>query len=576
VNGFSGQADVAIAARPGPRNWAFSPGALSSLLLGGLALGLAVSRVWVADDAYITFRHVMQFLAGNGLTFNTIEKVEGFTHPLWALFLCFLGWLGTPLSGAAVTMDLLCAGVLMSRLWLKERANGPLGMALLVSCSGFIDFATSGLETPMTMLLVFFAYSRSGILKNPRRVGLALGLAYLCHPDVALLSVGPILILLLEAQAQGFRKSAHSLIAFTASLVSAPVLWHLFRLWYYGDIWPNTYYAKNGGSYWSQGFAYLLDFARYAPLSALGLFLVAGLALADASSRSGLERWKRGAGVLAIALHAAAIARVGGDFMGFRLLLPDLAVVAALAAGSLERLRPGLRGAAQGGLVVASLWALFVQPVPPHERGLIVNERLNFASAYTRRSDAFTGRPRHLWWNEGRLFRTFQECVGEPSMIVEYPNIGYYGVALGTRASLIDGNGLVDRFVARNWGARKNLPRGRPGHEGKMTAEYALKRRIHFVREMFEPYRSTMSTDYGILLSLDPRIICTLPGKAEALRTLKQTLLATPGARSLDTLQFLADLEKRDGVRIEDLCRDEAPARDCSPSGLQRASRGER
>ena len=553
-----------------------SPWGVVSALLGLCALGLAVSRVWVADDAYITFRHIMQFLAGNGLTYNTLERVEGFTHPLWAVLLCLFGWMGAPISGTAVTLDLLCAAALLIGIAASERDRGPLSMALLVSCSGFVDFATSGLETPMTMLLIYVAYRTDRILAQPVRAGLALGLAYLCHPDVAVLALGPMLLALAELRESGERSSRAALGRFFLSLASAPLFWHVFRLAYYGDIWPNTYYAKNGGSYWSQGFAYIADFATYAPLSAAGFVLVAGLAILDASRLSGLERWRRGAGVVAITVHMAAISRVGGDFMGFRLLLPDLAVVAALSAGALERLGDRTRPLAQTGLAAASLWALFIQPVPPHERGLIVNERLNFASAYTKMADAFTGRPRHLWWNEGRLFRAFQECVGEPNLIVEYPNIGYYGVALGTRASLIDGNGLVDRFVARNWAARKGLPRGRPGHEGKMTVDYALKRGIHFVRDMFEPYKSAMSTDYGILLSLDPRLVCTLPGKADALRAMKQKLLETPGARSLDTLQFLEDLERRDGVRVEDLCREIVTLRDCSPAGINRASKAER
>lgn len=552
-----------------------SLGGVASILLAACALTLAFSRVWVADDAYITFRHVAQFLAGNGLTYNTLERVEGFTHPLWALLLCLFGWLGAPVSGVAVTLDLLCATALLALVILSEREHGPLSMALLVSCSGFIDFTTSGLETPMTMLLVYVAYRTTRVLHQPVRAGLVLGLAYLCHPDVAVLALGPFLLVLVEARAAGGRESRVAIARFLASLASPPLLWHVFRLWYYGDLLPNTYYAKNGGSYWSQGGAYIADFATWAPLSAAGFVLVLGLALRDLRVERGLERWRRGAGVLAVALHIAAIARVGGDFMGFRLLLPDLAVVAALSAGALSGLGARSRPVAQAGLLSAGLWALFVQPVPPHERGLIVNERLNFASAFTRRSDAFTGRPRHLWWNEGRLFRAFQECVGEPDLIVEYPNIGYYGVALGTRASLIDGNGLVDRFVARNWAARKGVPRGRPGHEGKMTVDYALQRKIHFVRDMFEPYRSVMSTDYGILLSLDPRIVCTLPGKADGLRALKQRLLDSPGAKSLDTLQFLEDLEKRDGVRIETLCLAGTASLDCSPSGINRVNKGQ-
>ena len=556
------------------RRAGFSVGVSASFLLAACALGLAFSRVWVADDAYITFRHIMQFLAGNGLTYNTIERVEGFTHPLWAILLCVFGWLGAPISGTAVTMDLLCAAALLIGIAMSEREHGPLAMAILVSCSGFIDFATSGLETPMTMGLVYLAYRTSSILGAPIRAGLALGLAYLCHPDVAVLALGPFLIALCETRDGGSEKGRVDLARFLVSLAAAPIAWHAFRLGYYGDLLPNTYYAKNGGSYWSQGTAYIVDFATYAPLSAAGFVLVVVLAFADLRRGRGLERWRRSAGVLAVVIHAIAVARVGGDFMGFRLLLPDLAVIAALSAGALSRLRRPSMRLAQAGLVASGLWALFVQPVPPHERGLIVNERLNFASAFTKTSDAFSGHPRHLWWNEGRLFRAFQECVGEPDLIVEYPNIGYYGVALGPRASLIDGNGLVDRFVARNWEARKGRPRGRPGHEGKMTVEYALRRRIHFVREMFEPYRSVMSTDYGILLSLDPRIVCTLPGKADGLRALKQRLLGSPGAKSLDTLGFLSDLEKRDGVRIDDLCRVAAAPPDCSPAGINRAGKG--
>ena len=233
--------------------WKWSPGAAASSLLALCALYLAASRVWVADDAYITFRHVVQFLAGNGLTFNTIERVEGFTHPLWALLLSFFGWLGAPIAGAAVTMDLLCAAVLLGALVLADRENGPLGVALLVSCSGFIDFATSGLETPMTLLFVYIAYRASPVLDRPVRAGMAVGLAYLCHPDVAVLALGPFLIALAEARDRGLATARAPLTRFIVSLASAPVLWHVFRLGYYRDIFPNTYYAKSGGSYWSQG-----------------------------------------------------------------------------------------------------------------------------------------------------------------------------------------------------------------------------------------------------------------------------------------------------------------------------------
>jgi hypothetical protein len=61
-----------------------------------------------------------------------------------------------------------------------------------------------------------------------------------------------------------------------------------------------------------------------------------------------------------------------------------------------------------------------------------------------------------------------------------------------------------------------------------------------------------------------------LPGKADELRALKQRLLGSPTAKSLDTLQFLEDLERRDRVRIDDVCKAAVTPRDCSPSGINR------
>ena len=57
---------------------------------------------------------------------------------------------------------------------------------------------------------------------------------------------------------------------------------------------------------------------------------------------------------------------------------------------------------------------------------------------------------------------------------------------------------------------------------------------------------------------------------------MKQKLLETPGTRSLDTLQFREDLERRGGARVEDLCRVIVTPRDCSRAGINRASKTER
>ena len=35
------------------------------------------------DDAFITFRTVDNFINGYGLTWNTTERVQAYTNPLW-------------------------------------------------------------------------------------------------------------------------------------------------------------------------------------------------------------------------------------------------------------------------------------------------------------------------------------------------------------------------------------------------------------------------------------------------------------------------------------------------------------
>ena len=46
-----------------------------------------IRTAWICDDAYITFRTVDNFVNGYGLTWNTAERVQVYTHPLWMFLL---------------------------------------------------------------------------------------------------------------------------------------------------------------------------------------------------------------------------------------------------------------------------------------------------------------------------------------------------------------------------------------------------------------------------------------------------------------------------------------------------------
>ncbi|HAA75677.1 TPA: hypothetical protein DCE37_11200 [Candidatus Latescibacteria bacterium] len=71
-----------------------------------LTAGLVVAYVaytthvtWLCDDAFITLRTVDNFLQGHGPTWNVVERVQCYTHPLWFLVLS---------ASPASAMDWLC------------------------------------------------------------------------------------------------------------------------------------------------------------------------------------------------------------------------------------------------------------------------------------------------------------------------------------------------------------------------------------------------------------------------------------------------------------------------------------
>ena len=44
-----------------------------------------LTTAWLCDDAYITFRVVDNLPGGFGLRWNTFERVQAYTNPLWML-----------------------------------------------------------------------------------------------------------------------------------------------------------------------------------------------------------------------------------------------------------------------------------------------------------------------------------------------------------------------------------------------------------------------------------------------------------------------------------------------------------
>ena len=293
----------------------------------GLAVGMlalvAVRLAWLGDDAYITLRSVENWVRGNGLRWNPTDRVQTYTHPLWMLLLSFGRWW----SGEVyfTTLALSFALSLSAVLWLLRRAPtvpAVVATALLLLCSrAFCDYMTSGLETPLTfVLLVAFCANVLGDGPPVRRYGRAVLLANLLalnRMDLALLCLPPVL-----ATMRGVPPRA---IIARGLLMSLPFCaWLLFAEIYYGSPFPVTAHAKAFGvgipahELAEQGMRYL----RHTLISDPATFVttVVGALLLLVPGRT---RWL----AFGALCYLAYVVRVGGGFMQGRFFLPPFVVV---------------------------------------------------------------------------------------------------------------------------------------------------------------------------------------------------------------------------------------------------------
>ena len=238
--------------------------ALASSLPGLVVFGLALHYYWdfVSDDAYISFRYAEHLATGRGLEWNPDYRVEGYTNFLWVALIAVLRVFGAAAPNGARALAWLAAGatvvliVLISRRQQPERpswtllALAPLPLALTFP---YQYWTALRLETPlfsMLMLLATYLFVREEDNREgpqwPSAVAyLAMamtrpeGAAFIAVPGIYLLSrIRPLTLM------TGVLRRR---LVWLSVYVGGMLTYHLWRLAYFGDIFPNTYYAKVHG-----------------------------------------------------------------------------------------------------------------------------------------------------------------------------------------------------------------------------------------------------------------------------------------------------------------------------------------
>jgi len=340
-------------------------GAWATLAAAAVALYSAFDLRWVCDDAFISFRYAENLAQGRGLVFNQGERVEGFTNLSWTLATALAMRVGADPVQFTAWLGIACyAGCLVllvrTSLGFVRPAGGAtffLPLAAIAWCihSHARIFATSGLETPLFVLLVTgvgVATVEAQDARDWRKVGLWGALAVLTRPDGALFYG----IALCAALASPIRGRALKSAAIPGVLLLLPVA--AWKLWWFGDLVPNTFYAKAGhGPRWAEGGAYLLLYGRMYWVLVLGA--LAGIALAFQGGSGSTWSSRRTGWILAAFFGGTCVylARVGGDFMFARFLLPisPLALLALENWGRTQERVPfiAFSGVALAGLLLA-------------------------------------------------------------------------------------------------------------------------------------------------------------------------------------------------------------------------------
>jgi arabinofuranosyltransferase len=240
------------ASRPHQICWTFAMAVLLCCLL----------KRGTLDDLYITFKYARNLADGFGFSiWNLTEApVEGSTSTVWMVLLAWGIWLGispywlsfilASLSFGGIVCLFMLAHQLRPSVWPKAFAGAPQGMfgtatVLLLTYVPLAWYGATGMETTFFALLLA-ALLLSPVLAGQRHQTLVQSILVvsliLTRPEGLLL--GPLLC------AYFFWTAEHRQLRHMTPLLSsllAVALLTAFRLAYFGDVFPNTYYAKAQG-----------------------------------------------------------------------------------------------------------------------------------------------------------------------------------------------------------------------------------------------------------------------------------------------------------------------------------------
>ena len=239
-----------------PSGWPW----FGALLVPAILLVFAHGPLVPQDDAFITYRYVLQALSGNGPVFNQGERVLGTTTPLLMGALAIVcRTLGTrDVVAVAQVLSALCwAGCYLLAVFIAWHVTRRRPWAVLVGLTCVLSPAVwhasrMGMEFPLFMLLILALLSAVLVEAQPAHIAALAAAVLLTRPD-GIAAVLPAALLTA-------RRGRKTLLCFAGVLGLLLGTWAALSLAYYGALLPHSMKAKrviHGVAWWqSVGMAF--------------------------------------------------------------------------------------------------------------------------------------------------------------------------------------------------------------------------------------------------------------------------------------------------------------------------------
>lgn len=209
------------------------------------------------DDGMISMRYAYNLAHGHGLVWNLGERIEGYTNPLWVLYMALLHLIPVGLPRMSLLVQL--SGMIflaLNMVFVYKLAGAvscgsrPVSIAAAFITAFYLPLNNWGLQGMEVSALALIVTTSAWMAIRCRDAGRAcvwpfvlLGIGTLVRMDMVVPLLA-LLVFLLVTDSANRRVNALAGIAALVLFLSAQTA---FRVAYYHDLLPNTYYLKMTG-----------------------------------------------------------------------------------------------------------------------------------------------------------------------------------------------------------------------------------------------------------------------------------------------------------------------------------------